>query len=279
MWSIVRSFLVTSLVTWTAAGELSFSATAQQRGEDVDISDIEFVPIPPRQHHEHAPPLRVRPRAERDSVSYSGNWCGASQHSTLSDPITNVFGYFTAPSLTLRSNVPAPQFAAAWVGIDGASCKQALLQAGVTTIVNSNGGQSASAWWEWYPDSAYTINGLPVKAGDWISVNITTSSPTSGKVVITNAQRGYMMVLTISNGPRLCGQDAEWIVEDFYDAKGQVALAKFSDVWFEETAAVTSRGRRIGINGAAMVQLQDIDGAIACASSRYDDSTFVVSSP
>jgi len=45
--------------------------------------------------------------------------------------------------------------------------------------LNSNGGQSASAWWEWYPEAAYSIKNLPVKAGDWMSVNITLSSPTS----------------------------------------------------------------------------------------------------
>lgn len=46
--------------------------------------------------------------------------------------------------------------------------------------VNSDGGQSASAWWEWYPEAAYTIEGLEVKPGDWMSVNISATDATSG---------------------------------------------------------------------------------------------------
>ncbi len=48
--------------------------------------------------------------------------------------------------------------------------------------VNSNGGQSASAWWEWYPEAAFNIDGLKVKPGDWMSVNITATSASSGTV-------------------------------------------------------------------------------------------------
>ena len=52
--------------------------------------------------------------------------------------VSNVFGFFTVPDLTLREGVGAPQFAAAWVGVDGAECNGTLLQAGVTTIVSFN---------------------------------------------------------------------------------------------------------------------------------------------
>jgi len=48
--------------------------------------------------------------------------------------------------------------------------------------VNSNGGQSASAWWEWYPEGAYTIEGLRVKPGEWISVNLTATSSSSASM-------------------------------------------------------------------------------------------------
>jgi hypothetical protein len=45
-----------------------------------------------------------------------------------------VSGIFSTPSLTIRPSEPIPQFAAAWIGIDGASCQQALLQAGTQTV-------------------------------------------------------------------------------------------------------------------------------------------------
>jgi hypothetical protein len=137
MWSAARSLLVVSLVASTACAKLSFTATVEQDGQEVEASDLVFVPISPLTHG-RSPSSGLNPGQERrgkDPVSYSSNWCGASQHSTGSDEVSNIFSFFTAPDLTLRPQIPAPQFAAAWVGIDGAECKTALLQAGVTTIV------------------------------------------------------------------------------------------------------------------------------------------------
>ncbi|KAK0630264.1 peptidase A4 family-domain-containing protein [Bombardia bombarda] len=307
MWCFfVRSFIVSLVMVWSVVAELSFVATAEREGKMVDMSSLEFVPMPPMRHRRHGPPSQpsddfpsddfpsdlVDPRHKGrrndgggsnsndgynpNPISYSGNWCGASQHVNSSDQISNAFAYFTTPDLKLRDGMSAPQFAAAWVGIDGASCRSVLLQAGVTTVVNSNGGQSAWAWWEWYPEAAYSISGLPVKPGDWMSVNITASSPKSGKIIIANLQRGYSVTLSISNGPALCRVDAEWIVEDFYDGGGQVPFASFSDVWFEETSLTTDRGRKMGLDGAAIVYLQNTTGAVTCSAAQYDRSNFVV---
>lgn len=183
----LRQLLLGSLAAWSVAAEISFVVEATRNNGAVDISsELELVPLPPRQRWQHGTRHQSRPApgkgSKRDTVSYSGNWCGASQHSTPNDQIVNTFSYLTAPNLKLRPGLPTPQFAAAWVGIDGAACKQALLQAGITTVVNSNGGQSASAWWQWYPDASYSIKGLPVKAGDWIAVNITAVTATEGKM-------------------------------------------------------------------------------------------------
>lgn len=136
MWSSVRSIFLASLVASTATAQLSFVASVQQEGQDVDASSLNFVPIPPLRHRKHdSRPHHGHSREERDLISYSSNWCGASQHASRSDGVASVFGYFTVPDLKLRSGVPAPQFAAAWVGIDGAECNSTLLQAGVTTVV------------------------------------------------------------------------------------------------------------------------------------------------
>jgi hypothetical protein len=142
MWSLVRSIRVTSLVASTATAELQFSASVQQQGRDVSLaaSSLDFVPIPPLRHRKQASKSYAdHSKDERGIVSYSSNWCGASRHTTASDAITNVFAYFTVPDLTLRPGTPAPQFASAWVGIDGAECNSTLLQAGVTTIVRIDG--------------------------------------------------------------------------------------------------------------------------------------------
>jgi hypothetical protein len=50
--------------------------------------------------------------------------------------------------------------------------------------LNSNGGQSASAWFEWVPLASYGISGFPVKAGDWIDVNITATDPNNARMYV-----------------------------------------------------------------------------------------------
>lgn len=145
--------------------------------------------------------------------------------------------------------------------------------------VNANGGQSAWAWWQWFPEASYQIKGIPVKPGDWMSVNVTATTLTQGKIVIANVQQGYSITLNINNGPKLCRVDTEWIVEDFYenDAEGgkQVPFASFSDLWFVDAASKTVKGRSIGIDGSAMVQMQNENGTLVCRSEKWDNANFV----
>jgi hypothetical protein len=146
--------LLASVLSRMAAAELTFSATAVQRGKEIDTSGLEFVPIPPRSwsrpHFRQgggsnsttagSPPggqTTQRNNDKRAAISYSADWCGVSQHSTNNNPITSVYGIFSAPNLTQRPGYSYPQYGAAWIGIDGASCQTALLQAGITTVVSS----------------------------------------------------------------------------------------------------------------------------------------------
>ncbi|KAL1878103.1 hypothetical protein VTK73DRAFT_8064 [Phialemonium thermophilum] len=268
-----------SFLAWGSAAELTFSATAIQHGRTVDTSILSFLPIPPRSHHHHFYQglLNLTLLADldkRDTTSFSNNWCGVSQHTTASNPITGVNGIFSAPSLSQRPGQPIPQFAAAWVGIDGSSCRTTLLQAGVTTVLNSNDGQSASAWWEWSPRSSYSISGFPVKPGDWVGVNITVSSPTSAKILLTNYNQDYVLTLTLQNGPQLCQLDADWIVEDFRQGDGKVSFGRFDDIWFEQCAATTAHGPKLGINGAPMIYLGSNAHDATCVAKWYDNEDF-----
>ncbi|KAK4672698.1 hypothetical protein QC763_105370 [Podospora pseudopauciseta] len=276
-----------SLITTTGVTGLEFTVSLEENGKAADASKLQFVKIPPLKHRRRghrnttvATGQHVTAKRGNNDISYSDNWCGASSRSNDADPIRNVFGYFTVPDLKLRAGIPPPQYAAAWIGIDGAKCNQTLLQAGVTTVVNSNGGQSASAWWEWYPGAAYTIANLPVKPGDWMSVNITAHDATSGRIIVTNAQRGYSMTLNLTSGPKLCRWDVEWILEDFYEAETnkQVPFASFQDLWFLDTEATTVRGKNVGIDGAAMVHLMNPQGKVLCQAEKYDNANFVITS-
>ncbi|KAF9242308.1 peptidase A4 family-domain-containing protein [Melanogaster broomeanus] len=92
--------------------------------------------------------------------------------------------------------------ASVWVGIDGFTCSTGTLQTGIDMTTISNGAVSYDAWYEWYPDYAYSFSGISLVAGDIIKLTVTASSTTSGTTVIENLSTGQTA-------------NAEWIVEDF----------------------------------------------------------------
>jgi hypothetical protein len=97
---------------------------------------------------------------------------------------------------------------------------------------------------------------------------------------MTNIDRDYTLTIVLNDGPALCRSDADWIVEDFYDAKGgkQVAFARFADIWFEECAATTASGKAIGLDGAAMIYMGQDTASASCLSEPYDNSNFYCTS-
>lgn len=97
---------------------------------------------------------------------------------------------------------------------------------------------------------------------------------------VTNLSKGFRVDIEIKRGPKLCRIDSEWLIEQFYDNEGpQVSLGKFDDIWFMDATSTTERGKNIGIDGAAMVYLQNDKEEVVCKAERYDDSTFYVYGP
>jgi hypothetical protein len=135
------TLLLASVLSGSAVADLTFSATAVSRGKKIDwkASGLDFVPIPQKSrlhHHRGDNDTDEGGHHNQKRTSLSSNWCGISQKAPKTgDPITSVSGAFTAPNLTVRPGYSYPQFGSAWIGIDGASCSTALLQAGITTIV------------------------------------------------------------------------------------------------------------------------------------------------
>lgn len=82
----------------------------------------------------------------------------------------------------------------------------------------------------------------------------------------------------LSNGPALCRQDADWIVEDFDSGGRPVAFARFDDIWFEECSAASARGRAIGLDGAAPIYMGSSTSSATCITQPYDSSDFYCSS-
>jgi len=122
--------------------------------------------------------------------------------------------------------------ASAWVGIDGDTCQTAILQTGVDFYVEGS-SVSFDAWYEWFPDYAYTFSGFAVNAGNQIRMTASATSTSAGSVKIENLSTGKSVTHSFSGeSDRLCETNAEWIVEDFSSGSSLVPFANFGTVTF-----------------------------------------------
>ena len=172
---------------------------------------------------------------------YSGNWAGV----VIESP--PAAATFTAVSATITIPVPSStggsdtQSASAWVGIDGDTCANAILQTGVDFTVQG-GSVSFDSWYEWYPDYAYDFSGISYSPGDVVVLSVVSSSSTSGTATIENTSTGQSVNQDITSSSSLCGTNAEWIVEDFDEGGSQVPFANFGTVDFSGAVASLSDG-------------------------------------
>lgn len=175
--------------------------------------------------------------------------------------------------------------AAAWVGIDGNTCENAILQTGVDFTIEDGEvsyqctstraflPQSSThsplvlfvAWYEWYPEPSYDFTDISFDAGDSVTLTVTASSTTSGTVVITNNSKNQSVNQTVSSSDALCGQDAEWIVEDFEEGNSLVPFVNFGTVTFTNAAAGTSSGS-VGPSGATIMDIEQNGKVLTSAS-------------
>lgn len=203
------------------------------------------------------------------NVQYSQNWAGAVLESPPSGSTFN--------SVSAQFVVPTPSgsgAASAWVGIDGDTYTNAILQTGLDFTV-SGGRVTYDAWYEWYPDYAYDFSGITFSAGDSVSVSVQATSYTAGTAVIENLTTGKTVSKAITSSSRLGGQNAEWIVEDFEQNGGLVTFANFGTVTFTQAKAGTSSGSSVGVEGATLLDIEQSNRVLTDVSTS-GSSTVVV---
>ncbi|KAI1413065.1 peptidase A4 family-domain-containing protein [Hypoxylon sp. FL1857] len=203
-------------------------------------------------------------------VEYSSNWAGAV---LIGSGYKTVTGSFVVPTPKAPSggSSSTTYSASAWVGIDGDTCQTAILQTGVDFTVRGS-SVSYDAWYEWYPDyGAYDFSGIPIKAGDTITVTVTASSSTGGTATVENVTTGKKVSHTFtSQSGSLCETNAEWIVEDYSSGGSLVSFADFGTVQF--TGASVNGGT--GVSGATIIDIQQ-NGKILTDCSTSGSSTVV----
>ncbi|KAL7944144.1 peptidase A4 family domain-containing protein [Trichoderma barbatum] len=181
-------------------------------------------------------------RGNNTHVYYSTNWSGAV---ITSPPTGETFNSVSASFVVPTPKVPSgassrgTYSASAWVGIDGDTYQNAILQTGVDFTIE-NGRVSYDAWYEWFPDYAYDFS-LTISPGDIIKATVTSASSRAGVAVIENVTTGKKVSKSLTSSYALGGQNAEWIVEDFEEGSSLVSLANWGSVVF--TGATASTGK------------------------------------
>lgn len=119
-----------------------------------------------------SPHVGFRPAASAQ-MGASANWTGFQ--SKGGGPYNDAFTEWTIPSSF--PTPPGNTYESSWAGLgSGASDSNALFQAGTETNVNTGGGVSNYAWWEFYPGNAeQKVSNLSIRSG---SVNYAEVSHT-----------------------------------------------------------------------------------------------------
>ncbi|KAF3767008.1 acid proteinase [Cryphonectria parasitica EP155] len=178
-------------------------------------------------------------RNDTTNVEYSSNWAGAV---LIGSGYKSVTGTFVVPTPKSPGSGNTEYAASAWVGIDGDTAQNSILQTGVDFYVEGS-SVAYDAWYEWYPDYAYDFSGISISAGDTIKVTVTATTTTSGTAVVENVTKGTTVTHTFTGqSAALQELNAEWIVEDFEEGDELVPFANFGTVTFTGAEATTSSG-------------------------------------
>jgi len=174
-----------------------------------------------------------------NGTAYSTNWSGYAV-TGASGSVTSAAGSWTVPTVTGTSS---GQYAAFWVGIDGAN-SETVEQTGVLAETTRSGSRGTTttyyAWYEFYPSEsiiqitkANSGAAATVKPSDTISASVTYASGTTSPFTlsITDQTQGWTFTITGSQSGAI-ESSAEWIVEAPSSNSGVLPLANFGTVAF-----------------------------------------------
>ncbi|KNG80337.1 peptidase A4 family protein [Aspergillus nomiae NRRL 13137] len=147
--------------------------------------------------------------------TYSLNWAGAVLH----NPAPSAAYTYVSATITVPTPTPSPsdsttyQAASAWVGIDGVTSTNAILQTGFDLYV-IEGNPLIDAWYEWYPGFARYYADFTVNPGDVIVASVNVTAPDEGVCLIQNQSTGETVSETVyapDSSATVVGWDAEWV--------------------------------------------------------------------
>lgn len=258
------------------ATALKYEVTGTRKGVPIPKEQIKFAPYQFGRSKNNGPgavqpaPTKIK-KKRANPISSSANWCGAVNHSPTTNKIKSIHSFWQVPGCTKRTGQTYPQAAAVWIGIDGNTWPSALLQSGtVCKIDTSTSATRHEAWWQWVPDTAFTISTMPLAVGDWIEVTINTTSDTAATIKFDNVSQDEQVIVNVTSGPTLARKDADWVVERPYYGSSLAGFPRFDTTWFEDSYATRTTGGNLGILGATQYQIPSL-----CNSTEYDNANSV----
>jgi hypothetical protein len=186
-------------------------------------------------------------KVHRAGLMESTNWAGQ----TLINPVAS-FGSGSYAEVLAEWQIPAVQDAigtcgstavsSIWVGVDGSSNSNDVMQAGTEADVTCRGGINYAnyyPWFEWYPADEYEITNFPVAPGEAVLVVVQATSATTANATFVDLQSNQYTVVGFSApaGTTLKGDSAEWIVERPTVNKVLGNLADYGMVWMSSEVA------------------------------------------
>lgn len=125
-----------------------------------------------------------------------------------------------------------------------------------------------TAWYEWYPDVSHFFEGIVINTGDIIQLMVVALSPTYGTATISNLSNNQTVSMNLTSSSALCGQNAEWIVEDYFEGNvnSLVPLCDFGMVKFENASASGESGASVTPEGATLIDLVKDNGTLTSTS-------------
>lgn len=216
------------------------------------------------------------------ATDYSSNWAGAVQKSPpTGSTFSSVSATWVLPSLKPPTSGNGQWSTAEWVGIDGYTYQNDILQAGtLSTVTVSNGQttQSSYFWYEYYPNPL-TSFALPVQAGHNVHVEVRAQSATTGVVIVDNLTTGQSQAILIaapSSSAAIGGQNAEWIVEDVATGSGLVPFANFGQVTMQNCIAVTNTGKLVTLANSTVVNMLQNNAVVATPTIQSSGQQMLV---
>jgi len=202
------------------------------------------------------------PRIIDEATGTSKNWSGAEVFPASGQSIAIITGTWTVPTVSAGIGNATTYYCSSWVGIDGDDGSSDVCQAGVDTNYDTDTDtQTTHAWVEWDPLASVQIPNFPVKAGDIVSVTITTTGAgaTSANVYFVNwtALIHTSIPITAPNGTTLAGNCAECIVERPTIDGALSLLANYGSVEFTACVSTQTNGTAVTLSDAIALPMSE----------------------